>query len=158
MASFLPWRRPLSPRRPSFPHLGGHGAPCPPSTIITAELSPVLVALELRAPQLTTGSNPEGWNRPAQASLPYVANVCFRCFSRFKGMLQLFLMNVAKVDWGMLHILQAFQKHVANICSKCFIYFQTYVAIFFIWLLHMFSPYAATVCSKYFNCFSLMLR
>jgi hypothetical protein len=29
---------------------------------------------------LIAGSDPASWNRPAQASLPYVANVCFRCF------------------------------------------------------------------------------
>jgi hypothetical protein len=59
--------------------------------------------------------------------VPYDANVCFRCFSRFKGMLQLFLMDVAKVDRRMLHMLHLFQKHVASVCSKCFICFQTYV-------------------------------
>jgi hypothetical protein len=46
-------------------------------------------------------------------------------------MLQLFFMDVAKVDQGMLYILQVFQKHVASVCSKCFICFQTYVAIIF---------------------------
>jgi len=45
--------------------------------------------------------------------------------------LQLFLMDVAKVDQGMLQMLQVFQKHVGSICSKYFICFQTYVAIFF---------------------------
>jgi hypothetical protein len=59
-----------------------------------------------------------GIDRP-RLPIPYVANVYF---CRFKGMLQLFLMDIGKVDLGMLHMLQAFQKHVASICSKCFIY------------------------------------
>jgi hypothetical protein len=42
-----------------------------------------------------------------------------------------FLIDVAKVDQGMLHMLQMFQKHVASVCSKCFICFQIYVAIVF---------------------------
>jgi hypothetical protein len=50
------------------------------------------------APSLAASSDPNGWNRLAQASPPYIANVYFRCFSRFKGMLQLFLEDVAKVD------------------------------------------------------------
>jgi hypothetical protein len=50
------------------------------------------------ASSLAASSNPNDWNRMAQASPPYVANVYFRCFSRFKGMLQLFIMDVAKVD------------------------------------------------------------
>jgi hypothetical protein len=66
-----------------------------------------------------------GIDRP-RLPLTYVENICFRCFSHFKGMLQLFLMDVAKVDRGMLHMLhmlQVVQKHVASVCSKCFIYF-----------------------------------
>jgi hypothetical protein len=59
-----------------------------------------------------------GVDRP-RLLLPYVANICFRCFSRFKGILQLFLLDVANVDQRMLYILQVFQKHVANVYSKC---------------------------------------
>jgi hypothetical protein len=64
----------------------------------------------------------------------YVAHICFNCFRRFKCMLKLFHFDVAKVNWGVLHMLymlQVFQMHVASICSKCFIYFQNYVAIVF---------------------------
>jgi hypothetical protein len=43
-------------------------------------------------------------------------------------MLQLFYLDVAKVDRGML---QMFQMHVASVCSKYFICFQTYVVIVF---------------------------
>jgi hypothetical protein len=40
-------------------------------------------------------------------------------------MLQLFHLDVAKVDQEML---QVFQKHVTSVCLKCFISFQTYIA------------------------------
>jgi hypothetical protein len=36
--------------------------------------------------------------------------------------------------------------------------FQTYVAYVLIWMLHMFYTYVATVWSKYFICFSLILQ
>jgi hypothetical protein len=61
--------------------------------------------------------------------LPYVANVCFRCFNRFKGMLQLILMDVAKVDR------ECSVAHIASVSEACckrlfkiFYLFQTYVA------------------------------
>ena len=132
--SSTPARRPPSPLRPSSPHPGGHGAPHPPSPTVAAEPNPVLVALVAvvllhhRSPPAPTPM--AGIDRP-RLPLPYVANVCFKCFSYLKSMLELFLIDVAKVDRDMLHMLQVFQKHVANVCSKCFIYFQTYVAIIF---------------------------
>jgi len=39
-------------------------------------------------------------------------------------MLQLFYFDVAKVDQGMLHMLQVFQMHVTSVCSDCFICFS----------------------------------
>jgi hypothetical protein len=33
-----------------------------------------------------------------RSPLPYIANACFKCFKHFKDMLQLFHMDVAKVD------------------------------------------------------------
>jgi hypothetical protein len=44
------------------------------------------------APTLMTGID---WPK---LPLLYVADVCFMCFSRFKSMLQLFLMDIVKVD------------------------------------------------------------
>jgi hypothetical protein len=41
-------------------------------------------------------------------SLPYVAYVCFKCFRHFICALQLFHLDVAKIDRGMLHMLQVF--------------------------------------------------
>jgi hypothetical protein len=50
----------------------------------------------------------------------YVASVCFKCFSSFKRMLQVF--------YWMLHMLQWLYTYVASVCLKCFCCFQTYVA------------------------------
>jgi hypothetical protein len=40
---------------------------------------------------------------------PYVANACFKCFRYFRSMLQLFHLDVVKVDRGMLHMLYMLQ-------------------------------------------------
>jgi hypothetical protein len=52
--------------------------------------------------------------RPLQgdaAIKAHVASVCFKCFRYFRGVLQLFHMNVAKVDRGCC---------TCYICCKCF--------------------------------------
>jgi hypothetical protein len=59
-------------------------------------------------PRLAAGSHLDGQNRPAWPCLLYVAYVCFKCFTRFRFMLQLFYLDFAKVDLGMLHMLQMF--------------------------------------------------
>jgi hypothetical protein len=50
----------------------------------------------------------------------YIQDVCFKCFRRFGCMLHLFCTDVVKVDQGMLHMLQLFQRHVASVCFECF--------------------------------------
>jgi hypothetical protein len=62
--------------------------------------------------------------------------ICFKCmfqvfqmFQAFRGMLQLFHMDVAKADM-MLHMLQVFQMYVARVCSKYFIYFRRMLQLF----------------------------
>jgi hypothetical protein len=84
-----------------------------------------------RAPRLAARSHPDGGTRLAGPSLPYVAYVCFKCFRHFRCMLQIFHLDVVKVDRGMLHMLQVFQRHVARVRSKCFICFHLFIAIFF---------------------------
>jgi hypothetical protein len=37
-----------------------------------------------------------------------------------------FINDVAKVDWGMFHILQVFRRHAASVCSKYFICFSEF--------------------------------
>jgi hypothetical protein len=121
----------------------------PPSPTIAAEPIPVLVAPV--AVVLARSCSPPyltlmiGIDRPS-LPLPYVAFVCFKCFRHFKCMLQLFHMDVAKVDRGMLHMLQFFRGmvqvyvlSVSDVSQVCFIcVFRTYVVSVFIWMLHMF--------------------
>jgi hypothetical protein len=77
----------------------------------------------------------------------HVARICFRCF---RGMLQVFQMDVAKVDQDIAYVARLYM-YVAKDCYQCFIcVFLTHVASVFIWMLHMFHTYVA--------CFMRMLR
>jgi hypothetical protein len=125
-----------------------------------------------------------GIDRP-RLPFPYVANVCFRCFSRFKGMLQLFLMDVAKVDWDVAYVASVsetcckrmfkmfhlFYTYVASVLIRMFAYvsyiccnnmfhmfclFQTYIPSVLSECCICYNDYVASVCSKCF-CFSRML-
>jgi hypothetical protein len=56
----------------------------------------------------------------------YVVSVCFKCFRRFKGMLQLFHMYVAKVDRrcckcfrGTLRVFQRFVQNISSVLDIC---------------------------------------
>ena len=53
---------------------------------------------------------------------PHVASVCFKCFICFRGMLQVFCMDVAKVDRDVAYV-QWLYTYVADVCSQCFICF-----------------------------------
>jgi hypothetical protein len=57
----------------------------------------------------------------------YVANVCFKCFRCFRYILQMFHIDVVKVDWDVTYV-----ASVLEVCCKClfkiFHLFQTYVA------------------------------
>ena len=53
----------------------------------------------------------------------YVVSVCFKCFRCFRGMLQMFYMDVAKVDRDIAY-LQWLYTYVASVCSQCFICFS----------------------------------
>ena len=62
----------------------------------------------------------------------HVASVCFR------GVLQVFHIDVAKVDRDVAHVAMAI-----HVCFKCMfrmfhLFFHTYVCKCFIWMLHMF--------------------
>jgi hypothetical protein len=76
----------------------------------------------------------------------HVASACFKCFRHFRSMLQVFQMNVAKVDRDVAyvvvvctHMLQAFVSNVSSI-------FQTCVAS--IWYLDV--AYVSHIRCKYF--------
>jgi hypothetical protein len=82
----------------------------------------------------------------------HVAIIHFKCF---KCILQVFYMNVTKVDRdvvfvGMVYtcMLQAFIPDVSSV-------FQTYVSSVFIWMLHMFHIYVASVLFRCCECFAM---
>jgi hypothetical protein len=83
----------------------------------------------------------------------HVASVCFKCFSCFRGMLQVFHMDVAKVDRDVAYVAM-----VVHVCCKLlspmyYQFFQTYVASMFIWMLHMFDIYFQMFLSGCYVCF-----
>jgi hypothetical protein len=51
---------------------------------------------------------------PPALPLPYFANICFKCFRLFRGMLQSFHMDVANIDWGDV----AYVLSVSETCCK----------------------------------------
>jgi hypothetical protein len=76
-----------------------------------------------------------------------VASVCFKCFSFFIGMLQVFHMDVEKVDRDVAYV-----AIVVHVCCKLLflmfhLFFHTHFASMFIWMLHMFYTYVASVLS-----------
>jgi hypothetical protein len=71
-------------------------------------------------------------------------------------MLQVFHMDVVKVDPDVAYIAM-----VVHICCKLlflifYLFFQTYVAIVFIWMLHIFHTYVASVLSGCCVCFTVI--
>jgi len=145
-----PQRRPLLPRRPSSHHLDGHGGPRPQSPIIASEPSLVLMGL-MRRSSLSAPTPMAEINRP-RLPLTNVANVCFQVFQSFQR-------YVAKVDRGMLHMLQVFSEACSKRLFKMFYLFtDVYYNRFLSGCCICFHTYVATVCSKYFSCFSLMLQ
>ena len=75
-----------------------------------------------RAPLLAAGSHPNGRIGRPRPPFPYVANVCFKHFKSFIGILHLFYIDVAKVDRGCCTcckcfrgMLQAFVQNVSSV-------------------------------------------
>jgi hypothetical protein len=83
--------------------------------------------------------------------LSYVAYVCLKCFRHFRCMLHLFNIDVAKVDWGMLHVAivsEACCKRMFRVFQMC----QRYVS-------SVFSGRILQVClSGCCICFTYMLH
>jgi hypothetical protein len=44
----------------------------------------------------------------------HVASVCCKCFRCFRGMFQVFRINVAKVDWDVAYVAM-----IVHVCCKC---------------------------------------
>jgi hypothetical protein len=80
-----------------------------------------------------------------------------KMFHIFRGMLQVFYMDVAKVDRDVAYaatVSEACCKHLFKVIHL----FQTYVASILIWILHMVHTFVARVCSKSFSYFILILH
>jgi hypothetical protein len=69
-----------------------------------------------------------------------------------------FHVDVAKVDWDVAYVAM-----VVHVCCKLLfpmfhLFFQTCVASVFIWTLHMFQPYVASVLSGCCVCFTIVSK
>jgi hypothetical protein len=84
-----------------------------------------------------------GGKEPRGGVFRHVASLCFKYFSCFRCMFQMFCMDVRKGDWDAVHVVMAihdmFQVYVLNVssvpneCCKCFIWMlQQYI-----WMLHI---------------------
>jgi hypothetical protein len=55
----------------------------------------------------------------------YVSSVCFECFRCFRLMLQVFHLNVTKIDLDVAYVVMAIHA-----CFKCFIHFRRMLQVF----------------------------
>ena len=82
----------------------------------------------------------------------------FQMFQMFQSMLQVFHTDIAKVDHGVAFVAMVctrmLQASVFNVSSI----FQTYVASVFIWMLHMFHTYVASVLSGCCVCLAIVSK
>jgi hypothetical protein len=62
-------------------------------------------------------------------------------------MLQVFRMDIAKVDRNVAYVAMAVHVCYKRLFPMFHLFFQTYVASVFIWMLHMFHTYLAIVLS-----------
>jgi hypothetical protein len=82
----------------------------------------------------------DAWDRTAHADedpfsqaghvalKPHVASVYFKCFKCFRGMLQVFYIDVAKVDQDVVHVAMVF----SSVCPTCFICFRHLLQVFYL--------------------------
>jgi hypothetical protein len=75
--------------------------------------------------------------------MSHVVSICFRCF---RNMLQVFYMDVIKVDRDVAYVAMAI-----HVCFKCmfqmFYLFSDICCKCFIWILYMFHTYLTSVLS-----------
>jgi hypothetical protein len=86
----------------------------------------------------------------------HVATVCFM---RFRCMLHIFHLNVAKVDL-VLHMFQWLYTYVASVCFKCFSCFKRMLQVFYLDIAYgALAIYLCCKCMfKCFSCFKRMLQ
>jgi hypothetical protein len=87
----------------------------------------------------------------------HIAIVCFKRFRHFRGMMQLFYMDVTKVDRGCYTCCKSFQRQLQVFqwcCSKCYLYSRGMLQAFrsrcYICFTHMLQQYIQNV-STVFN-------
>ena len=85
----------------------------------------------------------------------HVAIVCFKCLRCFRGMLQVFHVDVAKVDRDVAMVVYVYCKLLFPMFH---LFFQTYIASVFIWMLHMFHTYVGSVLSGCCICFAMVFK
>jgi hypothetical protein len=71
-------------------------------------------------------------------------------------MFQVFHMDVAKVDRDVAYVVSICRGMLQAFCSNVSSVFSTYVASVFIWMLHMFHTYVASVLSGFCVCFTMV--
>ena len=77
----------------------------------------------------------------------HVANVCFKCFRYFKGKLQVFYIDVAKVDRDVAKL----DRNVAHIAIAIHICFKCMFQMFYLFQINIFLP--KNVSDEYYKCF-----
>jgi hypothetical protein len=87
----------------------------------------------------------------------HVASICFKCLICFRGMLQVFQIDIVKVDRDIAYVAM-----VVHVCYKglfqCFICVSDVCCKCFIWMLRMFHTYVASVSCGCCICFTYMLQ
>jgi hypothetical protein len=103
-----------SPSRPAAPSDGGWAQV--PGSFRSSPVEPRSTHERTRCRWCShaAGSHPDDRNRLASFSPPYIENICFNCCRCSRGMLQVFRIDVVKVDQNITYV--AMTIHV---CCKC---------------------------------------
>ena len=78
-------------------------------------------------------------------------------FQMFKGILQVFHMDVVKVDRNVAYVIMAIHVCCQRLFQMLHLFFQTYVVSVFICMLHMFHTYVANVLFGCRVCFAMVM-
>jgi cystathionine beta-lyase/cystathionine gamma-synthase len=78
-----------------------------------------------------------------------VASVYFKCFKYFKCMLQVFHIDVTKVDRDVAHVAMVF----SSVCPKCFICFKRMLQLFHLDVAKVDQDVVYACCKRMFQVF-----
>jgi hypothetical protein len=97
--------------------------------------------------QLSSSSaRPTRWSSPTRVSR-LVASVCFKYFSCFRGMLQVYHVNVAKVDQDVACVASVSKAYCNHLFKIFYRFSDVCLQVFFIWMLYVFH----TCCKSMFQ-------